>query len=146
MASSVDTSTSTRLFVGGLAYALTEFQLLKVCKRFGTIANLHFPHEKLSGKPMGFAFVEFETHTEAAACLAGLQGKSMLRRAVTCEWAVKTAERGSGDGGGAGGAAGAGAKPTLGPKEEMAAIQRVLHEMDVEDAKYAASSSSAISR
>ena len=61
--SSVDTSTSTRLFVGGLAYALTEFQLLKVCKRFGTIANLHFPHEKLSGKPMGFAFVEFETHS-----------------------------------------------------------------------------------
>ena len=144
--SSVDTSTSTRLFVGGLAYALTEFQLLKVCKRFGTIANLHFPHEKLSGKPMGFAFVEFETHAEAAACLAGLQGKSMLRRAVTCEWAVTTAERGAGDESGSSGAAGAGAKSKLGPKEEMAAIQRVLREMDAEDAKFAAASSSASSR
>jgi RNA recognition motif-containing protein len=141
---------SCRLFVGNLSYMVTEYQLLKVFKRFGTVVALHFPHDKSSGKQMGFAFVEYETRAMAEGCKTGLKGKSMLKRVVKCEWAVDQSQRdrdggATGFGGGSSSSAGASAdggvtKRKRSPLDEIAAIEAKLLEMDEEDAaerKYA---------
>ena len=48
------------IFVGGLKYSVTERQVKREFERFGEVKKVSIVKEKDSGKPRGYAFVEFE--------------------------------------------------------------------------------------
>jgi RNA recognition motif-containing protein len=60
---------SARLFVGNVPYETTRDELATLLSAAGTIADLHLPTDRETGRPRGFAFVTFSTEAEAADAL-----------------------------------------------------------------------------
>ncbi|XP_040272573.1 probable RNA-binding protein 19 [Bufo bufo] len=54
-----DLSDSGRLFVRNLPYTCTEADLEALFSKYGPLSEIHFPIDKLTKKPKGFAFVTF---------------------------------------------------------------------------------------
>lgn len=50
---------SGRLFVRNLSYSCTEADLEALFSKYGPLSEIHFPIDKLTKKPKGFAFVTF---------------------------------------------------------------------------------------
>lgn len=48
------------IFVGSLSYSVTERQLKREFERFGEVKKVTIIKEKETGKPRGYAFIEFE--------------------------------------------------------------------------------------
>lgn len=48
------------IFVGGLSFSVTERHLKREFERFGEVKKVTIVKEKESGKPRGYAFIEFE--------------------------------------------------------------------------------------
>jgi cold-inducible RNA-binding protein len=55
---------SNRIFVGNIPYDATELELKEFFKKAGNITQVVIPKDRESGKPRGFAFVEFETASQ----------------------------------------------------------------------------------
>lgn len=58
-----------RLFVGNLSYQATETELRELFSAVGPLAYVHLPTDRESGKPRGFAFVEFQDPAQAAEAI-----------------------------------------------------------------------------
>ncbi len=56
---------SVRLFVGNLAYDVTEPELKELLSAAGTPVSVRVLTDRETGRPRGFAFVEFSTSAEA---------------------------------------------------------------------------------
>lgn len=56
---------SVRLFVGNLPYNTTEAELREHFSAVGPLTYVHLPTDRESGKPRGFAFVEFSDRAQA---------------------------------------------------------------------------------
>jgi RNA recognition motif-containing protein len=56
---------SIRLFVGNLAYQATEAELRELFSAVGPLSYVHLPTDRESGRPRGFAFVEFAEPAQA---------------------------------------------------------------------------------
>src|SRR5215510_2812282 len=54
-----------RLFVGNLPYSTTEAELREHFSAVGPLSYVHLPTDRESGKPRGFAFVEFDDRAKA---------------------------------------------------------------------------------
>jgi cold-inducible RNA-binding protein len=54
-----------RLFVGNLSYHATEAELREHFSAVGPLLYVHLPTERESGRPRGFAFVEFHDAAQA---------------------------------------------------------------------------------
>jgi RNA recognition motif-containing protein len=54
-----------RLFVGNLSYHATEAELREHFSAVGPLLYVHLPMERESGRPRGFAFVEFNDPAQA---------------------------------------------------------------------------------
>lgn len=79
----------TKIFVGGLAETVTEYDLLKTCRRFGTVKGQDFLWHRsgpLMGKPRGFAFVEFSNESEALLALSALPGLVLHGKALSAHF------------------------------------------------------------
>lgn len=57
-----------RLFVGNLAYTVTEAELRELFTAIGPVTQVHVPMDRETGRPRGFAFVEYveRPHAEEA--------------------------------------------------------------------------------
>ncbi len=67
----------TKLYVGNLAETVTEFDLLKTCRKYGEVIGQDFLWHRsgpLMGRPRGFAFVEYATEAQALKALSRLPG------------------------------------------------------------------------
>ena len=93
-----------RLYVGNLAYSVTEADLLEVFTEAGNVADVKVVLDRESGRPRGFAFVEMSTDDEAAKAMQTLNGREIQGRAIS----VSEARERSGGGGGGGGGGGRG--------------------------------------
>ena len=71
-----------KLFVGNLAFDITEDELSAEFGTFGKVESVAIPADKISGRPRGFAFVEMPSKSEAEAAIMGLNGKSLKDRAI----------------------------------------------------------------
>jgi RNA recognition motif-containing protein len=89
-----------RLYVGNLAYSVTEADLREVFTEAGTVADVKVVLDRESGRPRGFAFVEMSTDDEAAKAMQTLNGREIQGRAISVS---EARERGAGGGGGGGG-------------------------------------------
>ncbi len=87
-----------KLYVGGLAYAVTEKDLEAMFAEHGTVASAAVIKDRDSGQSKGFGFVEMSSDDEAKAAMAALNGKDVNGRSLTVNEARPQADRSSGGG------------------------------------------------
>ena len=90
-----------RLYVGGLAYSVTDSDLRQLFAASGTVESAKVVTDRDTERSKGFGFVEMSTDEEAQAAIAGMSGKEFDGRALTVNEARP--KTGGGGGGGRGG-------------------------------------------
>jgi RNA recognition motif-containing protein len=93
---------STKLYVGGLPYSVTEQQLNELFSQQGTVSSAKVITDKFTGQSRGFGFVEMSTTEEAKKAISALNGTQMDGRPLTVNEA-KPQEKRTGGGGFGGG-------------------------------------------
>jgi RNA recognition motif-containing protein len=73
---------SVRLFVGNLPYNATGAELKEFFSSVGPVSSVILPVEKESGKPRGFAFVEFPDHAHAKEAVHRFNNQPFKGRAL----------------------------------------------------------------
>ncbi len=71
-----------KIYVGNLAYDVTEDELTSEFGVFGKVDTVSIPFDRDSGRPRGFAFVEMSAKSEAVAAIAALNGKEIKNRSI----------------------------------------------------------------
>lgn len=95
-----------RLYIGNLAYATTEGELKDFFKGY-LVESVSIPKNPRTDRPVGYAFVDLSTPSEAERAIAELSGKEILERKVSVQLARKPesndkAEGANGEGAGEG--------------------------------------------
>jgi RNA recognition motif-containing protein len=70
------------IYVGNLAYDVTEADLQHAFEAFGAVASVDIIKDKFSGQSKGFGFVEMPATPEAQAAISGLNGQELRGRAL----------------------------------------------------------------
>ncbi|CCE31962.1 related to single-stranded TG1-3 binding protein [Claviceps purpurea 20.1] len=107
-AASVSAAEGRRLYIGNLAYATTEGELKDFFKSY-LVESVSIPKNPRTDRPVGYAFVDLSTPSEAERAIAELSGKDVLERKVSVQLARKpetAAEKADGVNGDASGADG----------------------------------------
>ena len=99
-----------KLYVGNLAYGVTDSNLEAMFAAHGTVQSAQVIMDRDTGRSKGFGFVEMSSDQEAQAALAALNGKEVEGRALTVNEARAKTEGGGGRGGGRGGYGGGGGR------------------------------------
>ena len=99
-----------KLYVGNLAYAVTDSTLIQLFEPHGTVQSAQVIMDRDTGRSKGFGFVEFGTDAEAQAAIAALNGKEVDGRSLIVNEARPKPENrgGGGRGYGRGGRGGGG--------------------------------------
>ena len=84
---------ATNLFVGGLAYAVTDDELRDLFAAVGTVTSAKVIVDKYSNQSKGFGFVEMGTEDEAKKAVAELNGKEVQGRSIAVSEARPREER-----------------------------------------------------
>lgn len=79
---------SVRLFVGNLSYEVTEADLRALFSEVGTVTVVRIPLDRESGRPRGFAFVDFAERPEGEAAIARFHQQMFKGRALGVSEAV----------------------------------------------------------
>lgn len=87
-----------KLYVGGLAYSITEQELEAVFAEYGTVTSSAVIKDRDSGQSKGFGFIEMSDDTEAKAAMAALNGKEVSGRSIMVNEARPQEDRRSGGG------------------------------------------------
>ncbi|KAG8624268.1 hypothetical protein KVT40_007335 [Elsinoe batatas] len=77
-----------RLYIGNLAYATTEGELKDFFKDY-LVETTSIPTNPRTTRPVGYAFVDVSTPSEAERAIAELNGKTILDRKVSVQLARK---------------------------------------------------------
>lgn len=94
-----------KLYVGNLSYQTDSSELQEVFAAFGTVVSAEIIADRDTGRSKGFGFVEMSSDDEAAAAIAGMNGKPVGGRPLTVNEAKPREPRSGGFGGGGGGGA-----------------------------------------
>ncbi len=97
-----------KLYVGNLAYSVTDSDLQQMFEAFGTVQSAQVIMDRDTGRSKGFGFVEMGSDQEAQAAITGLNGKDMNGRNLTVNEARPKTDGGGGGGGGRSGGGGYG--------------------------------------
>lgn len=99
----------SKLYVGNLAWGVTNESLKEAFVNFGTIREATVITDRETGQSRGFGFVTFEAEADAVTAINAMDGTSLGGRNLRVN-AAEEKPRGSGGGGGyrAGGAGGGG--------------------------------------
>ena len=95
-----------KLYVGNLAYSISDSDLLRMFEPHGTVQSAQVIMDRDTGRSKGFGFVEMGSDSEAQAAIAALNGKEHDGRTLTVNEARPKTEGGGGRGGGGGGGRG----------------------------------------
>ena len=82
-----------KLFVGNLAYSVSEEEVRDVFAEHGTIHSIKLILDRDTGRSRGFAFVEMDD-SEADAAMSALDGTEFLGRALRVNEAREREDRG----------------------------------------------------
>jgi RNA recognition motif-containing protein len=113
---------SRKVFVGNLNYDTTASSLQTLFSEVGSVVEVFLPSDRATGKPRGFAFVEFSSEDESAKAVTRFDGHELDGRSLRVNAADDRPRRaprapmgapsggyggfGGGDGGGGGGGGG----------------------------------------
>jgi RNA recognition motif-containing protein len=89
---------SMKLYVGGLAYSVTEQELEALFAEHGKVTSVAVIKDRDSGQSKGFGFVEMADDTEAKAAMTELNGKEVSGRSIIVNEARPQEDRHSGGG------------------------------------------------
>jgi RNA recognition motif-containing protein len=70
------------VFVGNLSFDVTREELIEAFSAAGKVVDAKVPTDRETGRPRGFAFVEFEDDEAAAKSITLLNGKDLKGRAL----------------------------------------------------------------
>jgi len=98
-----------RLYIGNLAYATTEGELKDFFKEY-LVEGVSIPVNPRTTRPVGYAFVDLSTPSEAERAINELNGKNILDRKVSIQLARKP--EAAAEGGATSGGEGSGTKTT----------------------------------
>lgn len=87
-AASLSAAEGRRLYIGNLAYPTTEGQLKDFFKNY-LVESVSIPKNPRTDRPVGYAFVDLSTPTEAERAIEELSGKDILERKVSVQLARK---------------------------------------------------------
>jgi RNA recognition motif-containing protein len=71
-----------KIYVGNLAYSVTEDELRDAFSEFGQVSNVSVITDKFSGQSKGFAFVEMPSQNEAETAISNLNERPMKGRPI----------------------------------------------------------------
>jgi RNA recognition motif-containing protein len=96
---------ATKLFVGSLAYSVTDQELEEFFATAGKVVSAKVIIDRDTNRSKGFGFVEMESDEEAKAAIDQLNGKELSGRAIAIDEAKpqENRERRPFNGGGQGG-------------------------------------------
>lgn len=97
-----------KIYVGNLAFSVTDDELQQAFASFGTITSARVVMDKMSGRSKGFGFVEIEDDASADTAIQKMDGQTIGGRAVRVSEAKPQEPRTGGGGGGRGGFGGGG--------------------------------------
>jgi cold-inducible RNA-binding protein len=101
----------SKVFVGNLSFDTAREELERLFAEHGEIVDLAIPTDRLSGRPRGFAFVEFANAEQAAAAIAKLDGVELGGRNLRVNEATERPARAPGGYGQGFGGPGGGRRP-----------------------------------
>jgi RNA recognition motif-containing protein len=70
------------IYVGNLAYAVTEDQLRSAFGQFGDVARVNLIIDRETGRSKGFGFVEMPDDSAAGAAIQALNGTDLEGRSL----------------------------------------------------------------
>lgn len=70
------------LYVGNLAYGVTEEELKNVFAAYGKVSSASLIIDKFSGQSKGFGFIEMPNNSEADNAIKGLNGTDLKGRSL----------------------------------------------------------------
>lgn len=70
------------IYVGNLAYAVTEDQLRSAFGQFGDVARVNLIIDRETGRSKGFGFVEMPDDSAAGAAIQALNGTDLEGRSM----------------------------------------------------------------
>jgi len=71
-----------KLYVGNLAYGVTDSQLEQVFSQHGSVSEASVVIDRQSGRSRGFGFVQMDNDDEARAAIKALNGQDLEGRAL----------------------------------------------------------------
>ena len=100
----------SKVFVGNLDYNTRKEEVQNLFAQVGEIRDVFLPTDRETGRPRGFAFVEFANDEDAAKAIEKFNGYQLGGRALRVN-AAEDRPRGAGGGGGGRGPGGGGRGP-----------------------------------
>ena len=97
-----------KLYVGNLAYGITDSDLQQMFGAHGTVQSAQVIMDRDTGRSKGFGFVEMGSDAEAQAAITALNGAEKEGRPLTVNEARPKTDGGGGRGGGGRGGYGGG--------------------------------------
>lgn len=91
---------SSKVFVGNLEFSTTREEIETLFAEAGSVLDVFLPADRATGKPRGFAFVEYASEAEAAAAIERFDGYELGGRSLRVNAAqARTSPRPGGFGG-----------------------------------------------
>jgi RNA recognition motif-containing protein len=82
-----------KLFIGGLAYSVTDTELTEHFSQAGTVVSANVIMDRASGQSKGFGFVEMSTEEEALNALKTLEATELSGRRINVKEAKPQEDR-----------------------------------------------------
>ena len=112
-----------KLYVGNLAFTVTDDELMQAFTSFGTVASARVVMDRMTGRSKGFGFVEIADDAMADEAVNKMNGQTIGGRPVRVSEAKPQEDKprgprreGGGGGGGGGGFGGGGGGGRGGPR------------------------------
>ncbi len=74
---------NNKLFVGNLAYSVTDASLQEMFGKFGQVGSCNIATDRETGRSRGFGFVEMTSQADAEAAIKGLNGQDVGGRQIS---------------------------------------------------------------
>jgi RNA recognition motif-containing protein len=87
------------IYVGNLAYSVSQEDLTEAFSSFGRVTSVKIIIDRETGNPRGFAFVEMADNNEGQKAIQGMNGQEIQGRAISVNEARPRAPGGPGGGG-----------------------------------------------
>jgi RNA recognition motif-containing protein len=84
---------NVNIYVGNLAYSVTEDQLRDAFSQYGAVSRVNLIIDRETGRSKGFAFVEMDDNSEAEAAIKELNDKDIGGRKIRVNEAKPRGER-----------------------------------------------------
>ena len=70
------------IYIGNLAYQITEEILQKMFEEFGEVESVKIIKDRYSGRSKGFGFIEMPNNSEADKAIKALNGKIIEKKGI----------------------------------------------------------------